>query len=673
MTYEDKMAQIPLILEAPTPETIEKTIQNRKGIIIPGDKTIVYGYGAHNLPVQYYIEMLNSERKAKGKQDLTTQEINKLAMENFTYLVFREDCVAIRPPIDLKNIDVVLDSDELLQQSGFPRYKIRFLHASDRLLNRAMLRRGEWWRLAKAPMTEGEIEKLFLNSITNLSSKAYYWYNMETGTRWLTYDGLKSLEKLNPPELAAALNEILKYSKLKNAQRKPEIDFFMARREKFDIKDLLSSNEINENNAVETYNELSRRFRAAVNKRYLIDDERNPEWKNAMLLTLTNTGKQEFDEMPEDSLMGLSSEYFMKLRWLPGARIRDGILARDPVYELIKKEKKCTCGLDEICSTHEDIVLGIIEDKFREKQRKVLSANVGCVISPLSERENGKDKKQDMIPERRGVYLLVMEEKGRRKLTEKLIRMQKRDISTFLDEGHDIGDAHLLADQYTQYILDRNFACDELGMDVMPITAGSVAETYHGKNEKYSGVKITATYFERDYLHGTATSKIPEERFGNKKFNQAFFYKLGVKAAINLASGRTDKIGKVLFDDGDEVLIGERIITSDMTGAFKDYKSNLEKFIPSYALPLLKRKNFIADINEAVDCYTGGFLDGFITLQQHYYYNLEPMENLPFKSRGNIEEFNMQVRWIPVLRRIGTADPNLLATNLREEILRNIK
>ena len=666
------MVKTPRILEANVPPTLEKTITNRKGIVVPKDNTIVYGFGNHIGSVQLYVKTINDERESMNKPKLSTDEQNSLMMENCSYLVFTEDNIAIRPPVDMKNSDVVLDSDEILQASGIPREKIKFLQASNPILINAMLRNGSWWRLAQAPITEKEEKKLFANSRTNLFSHVVYNYNMETGTKWLTYDNFRKLEKLSDSDLVVCMREIAVHSNSTNAQKKPEIAFFMADQKKLSSQDLRILKTLEEQDARQAYNQLLKKFQNAVLDKYRVDDEKNIEWKKAMLLTLTRTGKKEFDEIPKDDCMSLGSEYFMKLRWLPGAKIQEGVLVRDPIYDQINKETG-KCALEEICNGHGDIVMGIIEDKFREKQKNLRSINIATVVSPLSERaNNGKYNHGTDGADRRGVYLVVMEQKGRKKLTKKIVRLQKQDITTFLDRGFELGEAHLMAEQYSQYILDRNFACGELGMEILPIIPGSVSETYKGKNDKYKNKKITTTYFERDYIPGIATSKISEKKFKNKKFVENFFYQLGTQAAVNLAIGRTDKTGKVLFDDGDEILVKDKLIVADMTGTFQDYKSPLESFISSYASPILKRKEIIPYLNQAVESYTSGFSNQLLSLQQHYYCNFMSMENLPFKSRENNSEFNLQEKWIPTLRRLGGADANALTQKLREEILNEL-
>ena len=133
---------------------------------------------------------------------------------------------------------------------------------------------------------------------------------------------------------------------------------------------------------------------------------------------------------------------------------------------------------------------------------------------------------------------------------------------------------------------------------------------------------------------------------------------MGKQAALNIAIGRVDRNKKVLFDDSDEILYKKKIIFSDMTGAFRDCESPFEDFIAEYAKPIVTRKSFISDIDAAIDSYSNGFFEGFLSLQQHYYCNIEAMEKLPFKSRNNIDEFNLQKKWILALNRLGNEDVN---------------
>ena len=59
--------------------------------------------------------------------------------------------------------------------------------------------------------------------------------------------------------------------------------------------------------------------------------------------------------------------------------------------------------------------------------------------------------------------------------------------------------------------------------------------------------------------------------------------------------GRCDLQGRVVFDDGDEVVIEDEqglpleIVVADQMGTFRDYRTELEHFAAEYAAPVNRR------------------------------------------------------------------------------------
>ena len=88
--------------------------------------------------------------------------------------------------------------------------------------------------------------------------------------------------------------------------------------------------------------------------------------------------------------------------------------------------------------------------------------------------------------------------------------MQKWGVREHLDDGKSLLDAIIESEEYTEYILDRRLGCRQLGMNLPRRSppAGS-ARRYTGHRRDLYGVQIWSPYFERDYIRGMATDKIP--------------------------------------------------------------------------------------------------------------------------------------------------------------------
>ena len=80
---------------------------------------------------------------------------------------------------------------------------------------------------------------------------------------------------------------------------------------------------------------------------------------------------------------------------------------------------------------------------------------------------------------------------------------------------------------YTDYILDRRLGCQQLGMNLPPRLAVGYAETYNGQNAAYRGARFWSVYFERVYVGGCATDKIPPDHYANPEFNRRLARLLG--------------------------------------------------------------------------------------------------------------------------------------------------
>jgi hypothetical protein len=205
------------------------------------------------------------------------------------------------------------------------------------------------------------------------------------------------------------------------------------------------------------------------------------------------------------------------------------------------------------------------------------------------------------------------------------------------------------------------------------ITTRKIAERYHGSRAEYEGQMIWSNYFERDYLPGVATDKIPRSRFQNPAYGLKFAELLGRAAAPNIIVGRMNLQSQVLFDDGDEVIIeGEgglpmEIIVSDHTGTFVDYTSELEHHAAAYANPINRRLPFLPYPRDVAATYIGALLERLIFIQQEYRKRKRSFDTL-FKQRLRDEHGSFAFRWEKVLDRLNRTDATALADCIRRTI-----
>jgi hypothetical protein len=370
----------------------------------------------------------------------------------------------------------------------------------------------------------------------------------------------------------------------------------------------------------------------------------------------------EEDAVSEEALLGLATEFYLQIEWLPGGWIEEGELIFDSVTDQTMEpendEQRATMLLREKARA-------FIINYMREYS-DVEYVNIGRLIGSLSLRQP--------LLGRRGVFLIEIKQRTTPQPVLKIIRMQKWGVSEHLDDGKSLLDAMLFSEEYTDYILNRRLACRQLGMNLPShTTTHKLSERYFGKNRDYHGLTIYSPYFERDYIVGRATDKIPASKFANESYAYAFARMLGQAAAVNLIVGRCQLTGQVIFDDGDEVVVENRvgmpveIIVTDHTGTFTDFRRSLAESAPEYARSVNKRLPMLIQPMAFAQAYLSGFTERFEKIQQEYRRRKRAFDNL-FKHQPPVEGGNLSFRWLRVLERLSQADPQALKELIRKQI-----
>ena len=341
----------------------------------------------------------------------------------------------------------------------------------------------------------------------------------------------------------------------------------------------------------------------------------------------------------EELLLGLSAEFFMQVEWLPGGRIEEGELIFDPIFE----EEQFGSGHEE-CSIRDEKARGFIFNFIRD-YGDLEYINIGRVAGSMSTRSSWGG--------RRGVYLAELKQRGNDQIILRMIRMQKWGVCEHLDEGKDLLSAMLESDQYTEYILDRRLACRQLGMNLSQrVMARKVGERYTGSQHRHHGRWIWSAYFEREYVAGLATDKIPTARLADPSFAEGLARLLGRAAAPNMVVGRSDLQGNAIFDDGDELLIERRdgipidIIVADPTGTFNDYRRELRDLAPAYAQSINKRVPFLENPRTFAEVLLQSFALRLGQIQQEYSKRKRAFATL-FRHERRDEAGSFAYRWEP--------------------------
>ena len=107
-------------------------------------------------------------------------------------------------------------------------------------------------------------------------------------------------------------------------------DFFLASKSFADEWAACDAAAFDLDNLRASYARFRDRFVSLVPAGLRQDDFNNLEWRQRILSALL---ARQDDEIYVETLVGLSAEFYMQIEWLPGARIEEGEVIFDTVFE----------------------------------------------------------------------------------------------------------------------------------------------------------------------------------------------------------------------------------------------------------------------------------------------------------------------------------------------------
>ena len=627
---------------------------SRIATAFPRNDLLVTLPGIHMMQRKAFQEWRAAELQSHGLPPLSRPE-QDLEWQSAVDLIVENDSVLIRP--DPLAMPLAFQADEMLQRL-LPKHRIHFLGVLNARVRDAIRQRGELWRITPLPRTPEEMRAMIESARIGIGGREIYYYGLATGVRYLTCQGFEELGLLDADALRAQLQELRDFAGRTNAAGYPELAFFPPgtgfSRSEMARRDFHSLDPAHLRLAWEALRDA---FVARVKPELRRDDPENVEWRNRMVSALLG---REDEQAAEEPLLGLSPEFFLQIEWLPGGRIEQGEIIFDPIMEQTRGSP--------------DPNLARLRD---EKPRKLIfnfvreygdleHVNVGRVVGSLSRRPAMRG--------RRDVYVAVLKQRQSPDEIVSIIRMQKQGVREYLDRGYGLLDAMTRAEEYTEYILDCRLGCRQLGMNLpLRVAARRISESY--TTREGGAYPIWTAYFEREYIRGTATDKLPARRLESAEFARACARLLGIAAASNVIAGRCDTRGIPLFDDGDEVMVFDGagmpagIVVADHTGAFNDYASPLMEFAPSCALPVSRRERFLSDVEGFKNAYLGALEDRLRHVQEDYRRRRKAFDTL-FAHLPDQEQGSFAYRWKRVLSRLDETDPGEFASLIRGNLSR---
>lgn len=600
-------------------------------------------------------EELRRRRAADGRPPLDPLEL-EAEWDESVDLILEPDTLLIRPDPDA--MDLAFRGDELLQELVSKR-QIRFLYVTNTKVRAALRDRGDYWRMSALPRTVTDMKEMIQSSRLAIGGGVLYYYNRLTGTRYVTLSGFRGLARLGAGDLRLHLLEIQTHSGRLNRVGSPEIDFFLGGAG-FGAADLAGLDFPAPDEAAlrEIHRRLTATFEQAVPPLLREDNPEELEWRNRMFGVLL--GRRD-EAISDDLLKGLSPEFFMQVEWLPGGRIEEGELIFDPVFDEYDRDPE-NPELRRLCDLR---ARSFIFNYIRE-YGDIQYVNIGRISRSLSNRFQIGET-------RHNVYLAQVKSPERAEPVVHVLRVQKWGVPDHLDAGKELFAAVMESEEYVDYVLDRRLGCRQLGMNLPPrVVTRRIQERYAGPARRYAGATYWLTCFERDYIDGRATDKLPPAALRDPAFAAGLAVLLGEAAAPSLIVGCTGRDGESIFDDGDEVVRFERglpagLVVSDHTGTFSDFTSSFDRLAPPYARPVNDRAGLVSDPRAFAELYLAAFTRRLIRIQSEYQRHRRAFRAL-FRYRPRDEKGSFAYRWDRVLDRLEAADPTAVERRIREHL-----
>ncbi|MGC8491264.1 MAG: hypothetical protein ACP5SH_05960 [Syntrophobacteraceae bacterium] len=535
------------------------------GSVFPAHRAIVTVRGIHACHVSIMSEFLKATTPQEALPEPCELEY-RLCMDAVA-LLFRGDLIIVRS--DPSAMENVFAADRMLQ-AFFPKERIQFtgLHIPE--IRMLLRRRGECWRMSPTPRSGEEIRRYVRASKVQVSTGLSVYYNQPTGGRFLTCDEFMRIRPLieqDRPEALARLKEILKLSRCTNKSGSRELSLLLPDGKQIEFSELEKTvslletlpNSKSADDVLRAFDRFASLFAAAAGPELTRDDYHDPVWRRTMFCRLLDINEGEMEELA----LKLSPEFHLNVKWLPGASVEGDELRFD--------------------SSAHPRIHGLISH-FWEHSGGLLSINIGQIQESLSSR--------DISGEEREVYLVSMTNReGKDSIS--LLRLMKWDVIHRIKMGIPLEQAIEETFKYRDYIFDRLYAAARLGFPILTYREIQLEQKVPGLGP------VPSFFFERPYVTGVVSDKIPLSCYKNPEFIEKLSGLLGLAAAFTLVLGRVSfRTGKVYFDDGDELIqldlnsIPARLVIIETTGSFTDWITPIADLLPQclgrFALQLEK-------------------------------------------------------------------------------------
>lgn len=628
------------------------------GTVFPRHGVIVTSPPMHALQRDAFKEWLMAQRSLPDQKSPSNLKLEWEATESVDIFLMPNGTVVIRP--ELERLDLALSADEMLQNlCNIPKYKISFLSVQDQRVRQALRERGELWRISPlAAKTQQGTSLLFQSKVFICAEKIYY-YNPHTGTRFITCSDFSGLKNLASTALANQLQEITQYSSRKNRHGNPEVAFFGADPLKFGSPNFFGLNfsALEPEALTSRYQQLLAQFTEATEPTLRGENTDDKNWQTQMSSVISLNRETQSDRLKD----------YGNIKWLPGGTFVNGEFH----FANIEQSDKAP----EVLELWDPLARGFITNFIREHSN-IEYLNLGKITEDSTRAISG----------RQGVYLAEIKLRGELSHRVLILRLLRWGIRERLEEKEwdgqpkNLENAVFETEEYLDYTLDRRLGCLQLGMKLPPhVSMRRLTEEYTGSRKEFRGRFFPVIYFERDFINGVPTDKIPERKLAETRYALGVAKLLGQAAASNLIVGRCTEVQDSKpqtsnFDNGNELIIEGsnglpiEITVSGHSGAFAAWRQpKLSDLAPAYANPVNKRVHLVPDPKAFALAYLEAMQTELNHIQSEYEKQRKAFDGL-FKHLPRNELGNFAHRWDCVLKRLREADIDQIMRLIRRNI-----
>lgn len=627
-------------------------LQSSIGTVFPRHGVIVTDPPLHALQRDVFKTWLSAPEQTTSTRVPNQLKLEWEATESVDVFFSPDGYVIIRP--ELERLDLALNADEMLQTlCNIPRYKIMFLSVQDKRVRQALRERGELWRIRTAITKNTQL----FNSKVAIANVVLYYYNPHTGTRYITCADFCALSALPDDKLASQLQEIASYAIRRNRHGHPEVSFFGPCPLKFGSPNFfgVTFTQLDPVALRDIFSRLSIQFKEATDENLQGFTPQDKQWQTQLHDILSYN-----HEIPSEKIKDYGD-----VVWLPGGAFVNGEFHFAPVDD---PDPAAVALWDPLAR-------GFITNFIREHSN-IEYINLGKIAQTEVRNYSG----------RRGVYLAEIKIRGEQNHRVLLLRLLRWGIRERLEEKEWNGQPKTLVnavfetEEYIDYTLDRRLGCLQLGMHLPPqVHMRRLTEEYAGSRKEFKGRFFPVIYFERDFILGVPSHKIPERKLAETRYAFGVAKFLGKAAAANLIVGRCseaqdNKPMQCVFDSGNELIVeGSDGLPAELTvvahsGAFVAWRQpSLTVFAEAYAAPVNQRVHLVADPRAFAEAYLDALKLEMEHIQMEYGRQRNAFDGL-FKHLPRNEHGNFAHRWDCVLKRLREAEIPQIIKAIRKHI-----